>query len=594
MSGNTQSDTGVLSDLALLGRLWPHMRPDAWCFVYGMAVSPLVVACGLVQPYLVKVAIDDHISAGIAEGLAGLALLYLGSGLVSYLLAASYTVAIAYGGQRMLVRLRNYLYKRVLSLPQSFFDSRPAGVLLTRLTSDVDALGESIGAGVVTIVLDLLMITGCLGMMFYLDPVLSLIMVLCSPLLVFVLEVLRRKLKGLFLEIRDAIAQVNAFLAEHIDGVEILQLFSAERRAQAEFNRRNSRFRDACTTSNIYDSLMYAIVDGMGSVFIALLLWYGTGLMARSGLPVPEIEPRSAGVMVAFIDYLNRLLGPIRDLSSKVAVIQRAVAALSKIFGLVDVEDPMPRDGVPMERINGRIELDGLRFRYSAEGPEVLKGISLAVEPGEVVAIVGSSGSGKTTLARLLDKSYTGYGGSIRIDGEELSGIAMEDARRRVAAVRQDIQVFSASLGFNVDMGNAAISEEMRQEAAGLTHALRFVERLGWEHCLRERGSELSVGEGQLLTFARTMAHDPDVVILDEATASVDSITEALIQEAISSILERKTVIVIAHRLSTIQKADRIVVLEKGEIVESGRHQDLLRRGGRYAELIQAAKAVSA
>ena len=227
---------GLVADLLLLRRLWPHMRPDAWCFVYGVAVSPLVVACGLAQPYLVKVAIDEHISAGLAEGLAGLALLYLGMGFLSYLLSATYTVAVSYGGQRMLVRLRNYLYQRVLSLPQSFFDSRPAGVLLTRLTSDVDALGESIGAGVVTIVLDLLMIAGCLGMMVYLDPVLTVLMLLCSPVLVFVLEFLRRKLKGLFLEIRDAIAQVNAFLAEQIDGVEILQLFSAEERAAESAN----------------------------------------------------------------------------------------------------------------------------------------------------------------------------------------------------------------------------------------------------------------------------------------------------------------------------------------------------------------------
>ena len=577
------------ADWRLLLRLFPHARPDLWAFLLALAVTPLVALCGLAQPWLLKQAIDEHIVPGVIEGLAGLAWMYLGAVFAAYLLQAIYTLALSWGGSRTLVRLRGFLYRYILERPQSFFDRRPAGMLLTRLTSDIDSLGEALTAGSVTIFLDILTIAGILGAMFWLDAELTLAMLALSPVLFVLLELLRRKLKVLFLEIRNAIAAVNAYLAERIDGVQIIQLYSDEQRTLTDFDALNRRFRDACSTSNIYDAFMYAMVDGIGSIFIAVMLWYGAG---AAGLPVGPEEAVSAGLLMAFIDYLGRLFRPLRELSGKIAIIQRAVAALTKIFGLLDESEETISGDRAVPPISGRLSIHNLSFRYRPDAPEVLKGISLEVAPGEVIAVVGASGSGKTTLTRLLDKSYGGYEGSIKLDGVELSALEPRALRQQVAAVRQDIQIFSDTLKFNVDLDNPDIGEAEREAASRLVHANGFVERLGWTHMLRERGADLSVGEGQLLTFSRTMAHDPALIILDEATASVDSLTEALIQDAIARILSAKTVIVIAHRLSTIQHADRIAVMEAGEIVELGSHEALMELGGRYAHLVETGREV--
>ena len=297
----------------------------------------------------------------------------------------------------------------------------------------------------------------------------------------------------------------------------------------------------------------------------------------------------SVGLLVAFMDYLDRLFRPLRELSGKVTVLQRAIAALNKIVWLLDA-DMVPEKGTEsvVTPAQGHIALKGVRFRYGEDGPEVLKGVDIEVLPGQVVAVVGATGSGKTTLTRLLDRSYDGYEGSITLDGVEIADIDLSDLRRHVAAVRQDVQVFGQSIGFNIDLDNPRVDEARRLASAKLVNADRFISRLGWDHQLREQGADLSQGEGQLLTFARTMAHDPSVIILDEATASIDTLTEQLIQQAIARIFDQKTVVVIAHRLSTIQHADRIIVMDGGEVVEQGRHAELLALQGTYARLVRA------
>lgn len=572
--------------LSLLARVWPYARPEMGAFGYALVATPLIAGLSLVQPWLLKKAIDEHIAPGVAEGFLAVVLLYLGAVLLGYLLEASYSMAIALGGQRVMVRLRTALYRHALGLAQRYFDNRPAGMLLTRLTSDIDALGEALGAGAVTILLDLLMILGTLTAMFWLAPGLTVVLLLLAPPLLFTLEFLRRRMRVLFLEIREAQSALNAFLAERIDGVEVLQLYNHEDEARRQFDVHNRRFKDANTASNIYESLTFSVVDGFASVCVAAMLWYGTGFAQSLGLDAgAAITP---GLLVAFIDYIDRLFRPLRDASGKVAILQRAGAALVKIFDLLDADERLPDGDQPLVNPAGHVVLRDVRFRYKADGDEILRGINLEVRPGEVVALVGSSGSGKTTVTRLLDRSYGGYQGSITLDGVELSRIRLADLRRHVAAVRQDIQLFSDTVAFNVDLGDPRITAEAREEAARLVHADTCIQRVGWDHVLRERGADVSVGEGQLLTFARTMAHDPTVIILDEATASVDSVTEHLIEDAISRIFERKTVLVIAHRLSTVQRADRIAVMERGQIVELGTHDELLVLDGRYAALVAA------
>jgi ATP-binding cassette, subfamily B, multidrug efflux pump len=328
------------------------------------------------------------------------------------------------------------------------------------------------------------------------------------------------------------------------------------------------------------------------------MLFVGAGLaspyLVALGLPDVSFEGVTVGLLVAFMDYLDRLFRPLRELSGKVTILQRAVASLSKIFWLFEAGEKAPTDGAEVDRVSGHLVLEDVWYRYGDDAEDVLRGVNLEVKAGESLALVGASGSGKTTLTRLLDRSYSGYRGSIRMDGIELSALSLRSLRRRLATVRQDVQVFNDTVRFNVDLGNPAISDAQAEEAATLVNADRFLNRLGWDHLLRERGADLSVGESQLLTFARTMAHNPDLVILDEATASVDSLTEGLVQDAIQRILERKTVIVIAHRLSTVQKADRIAVMQRGKVVEQGSHAQLMARDGPYAALVRAGQGVVA
>ena len=572
----------------MLRRLWPYLRPDAWTFALALLLTPAAAGLSLVQPWILKKVIDEHIVPGVADGLMSLAVLYLGAVVAAYLLEGGYVLALAWGGQRSIVRLRSGIYRKILGLSQSYLDRQPAGRLLTRATSDVDALGEAFSMGLINIILDLLMIAGTLTAMLLLDARLTLVLLLLAPPILMVLEVIRRRLRVLFLEVREALASVNAFLAERIDGVEVVQLFGNEEHSEELFDERNNRFRRITTRTNVYDAFMYALVDGAASIAVAMMLWYGSGLASRMGFPVAPVEPLSAGLLVAFIEYLDRLFRPLRELSSRVAMLQRGAAALEKILGLLDVDATVSEGGEPIAEVEGEIVMRGVSFRYRPEANDVLRDIDLEVRPGEVVAVVGATGSGKTTLTRILDTSYTGYRGSITLDGRELSGLRPRDVRRHIAGVRQDPQLFSETVQFNIDLGNSDIDAAATRDAAVLVHADQVVDRVGWEHVLRERGADLSVGEGALVTFARAMAHDLSVVILDEATASIDSLTEQLIQDALERIFERKTVIVIAHRLSTVERADRIVVMDRGRIVEQGTHNELMAAEGFYFKLVRA------
>jgi ATP-binding cassette subfamily B protein len=568
------------TDWGRFRRTLPYLRGDVLLWTVAAAAAPVSAALVVMQPWLLKHAIDDYIVPGDLDGLTSVALAFLGAVLISFIAEATYTLALSYAAMRTIRRIRAAVFHHTLTRAQTFFDRVPTGRLLTRATSDVDALGETLTAGAITIVLDVLKVFGILVAMVGLDARLTALLLLVGPPLGIAVELIRRVLRRLYLEVRTSLASLNAYLAERLTGVRIVQLYTDEERTLREFDRRLFSYRDATIRTNIWDALLYAIVDGLSSITMALMLWYGANGWLDS--------VATAGLLAAFIDYIGKLFTPIREFSSKLAVIQRASSALEKIYGLLDTDLAIvsgnEEPGVSFESL----ELRDVSFGYAEDGPDALQGLSLTVRPGEVVALVGRTGSGKSTVGKLLVRAYDGYRGSIKLNGVELRDARLESARRLVGMVHQDVQIYPGDVRFNLNLGHPIPDVELTS-AAESAHAMRAIDRLGGlDGAIRHRGGNVSVGEAQLLSFARTLAHDPPFIILDEATASVDTLTEAAIQKATEHILASKTVLVIAHRLSTVINADRIVVLDGGQILEQGSHAELLELKGAYAALFHA------
>ncbi len=569
----------VQTDTERLLRVVPYLKRDASLYVLALLCAPASAALTVAQPWLLKVVIDEHIVPGDLAGLHQAALLYLGAVVVAFTLEAVYTAALSYAAMRTITWMRRDVYEHTLGFAQSFWDREPTGKILTRSTSDIEALGETLTAGAITILLDVLLVLGILLAMLRLDPWLTATLAVVAPVLALAIEGIRRVLRKLYLRVRTTIATLNAYMTERLNGLEVVQLYGDEARTVAAFTERNHAYRDATVRTNIWDALLYAIVDGLSSVTMALMLWYAASDSLGSVV--------TAGLLAAFIDYVAKLFAPIREFSAKLAVIQRANSALEKIFGLLDTDESIPEGDAVLDDPRGHIELSDVRFAYG-DGPDVLKGIDLSLRPGEVVAVVGRTGSGKTTVGKLLLRAYAGFRGAITIDGVPIEALRRAQVRRIVGTVHQDVQMFPGTVRENLTLG-AQITDEALQEALRLTAADAVVERLGGlDGVIRHGAGNVSVGEAQLLSFARTMAHDAPVVILDEATASVDTLTEQRIQQATEALLARKTVLVIAHRLSTVTGADRILVMDAGRIIERGPHAELMARNGVYADLFRS------
>jgi ATP-binding cassette subfamily B protein len=574
---------GKAYDARLMRRLLRYLRPY-WRHVAVAFVTLTVGAvASLVQPYLIKVAIDRYIVRRQIAGLDGLAALYLTMLVASFAAEYFQTWTLQLTGQRIMYDLRMAIYRHLQKLDLRYYDRNPVGRLMTRVTSDVDVLNDLFTSGVVTIFGDVFTLTGIMGMMLWMNWRLALVAFSVLPLIFFVTQWFRRNVRDSYRTVRGLIARINAFLQENITGMSTVQLFRRERANYERFDAIDRAHRDANIESIFYYAVFYPAIEIVSTLATSLILWYGGGSVLRRTL--------SLGALVAFVQYSQRFFRPISDMSEKFNVMQSAMASSERIFKLLDEPVTIESPARPVARpapAAGHIRFEGVWFAYNDED-FVLKDVSFDVRPGERVGIVGATGSGKTTLINLLLRFYDTTRGRITIDGVDLRELDLADVRGLFSLVLQDVHLFSGTVADNIRLGNPAVDEERVRRAAQAVHAEPFIMRLpgGYANTVAERGSTLSVGQKQLLSFARALAFDPRVLVLDEATSSVDTETELIIRDALQVLMAGRTTIAIAHRLSTIQDMDKILVLHKGQLREAGTHQELLARRGIYFKLFE-------
>ena len=603
---------GKVYDARLMRRLVGYLRPYVPHVVTAVALILLSSVLQLFGPLATAVAIDLFIrppgeaealggaSAWVAERLAGAGIdLAPADGLaligVAYLAVVALTFVVLYFqayvmqlmGQHIMFDLRTEIFGKLQRQEVAYFDKNPIGRLVTRVTNDVDSLNELFTAGLVSIIGDVVLLAGIVGVLFWLDWRLAVITFSILPLLLALTFWFKKRARESYRTVRVKLARINSFLQEHITGMSIVQLFNREARAAADFADINQDHRDANVRAIFYYAVYYPAVELVTAVGVALILWYG-GVQVMSAT-------LSVGVLVAFLQYAQRFYQPLADLSEKYNILQSAMASSERVFRLLDrdvtvrtIDSGAFAPGRDAARVAGRVELENVSFHYNP-GEPVLRDVSLRIAPGETLAIVGHTGAGKSTLANLILRFYDVQEGRVAIDGVDVRDWDLQALRRTVGLVLQDVFLFSGDLADNIRLGDRDITDEDLEAAAREVHALDFIQALpkAFDTPVRERGAGLSVGQKQLIAFARALAHDPKILILDEATSSVDTETEQKIQLALDRLLADRTSIVIAHRLSTIQKADRIVVMHKGEVREEGTHRELVAAGGVYRRLFE-------
>jgi ATP-binding cassette subfamily B protein len=573
---------GKAYDYRLIKRLWKFIIPYKRLFFLSMLLLPLQQAFGLAQPYLMKIGIDQYIAGKDLWGLQTVMLLFFGA-LIGETLAvfAQYYFSMLVA-QRCLADLRVAIFAHVQKLPMSYFDRNPVGRLVTRMTTDVDVLQEMFASGVVTLVSDFIMVFWIVGIMFYLHVELALVSLALIPPMAIAINFFRVKARQTYRQIRERIARINAYLGEAISGMAVIQLFAREEKTYREFEDLNADHRDAYHLSNLYEAALYSMVEAAGSVSVGLLLWYGGGEVLHGIIGI--------GTLVAFKEYLHRFFVPLRDFSQKYAVMQSAMASAERIFQLLDtpVDIQSPRNALVPRPFRGEVVFDHVWFEYKAGDP-VLKGVSFRIEPGEKIAVVGATGSGKTTTIKLLNRSYDIQKGSIKVGGVDVRKWDLKALRQHIGVVLQDVFLFSGDVRANLALGDPKVPMDRIERAAQAANADLFIRRLpeAYNAPVRERGSNFSGGQRQLLALARVLVFQPEILVMDEATSSVDTETEALIQDALEKAMRGRTCLLIAHRLSTIRNADRIIVLHHGEVREVGSHAELMEKQGIYHRLYQ-------
>ena len=574
---------GKTYDWQVTRRLMRYLKPYMRLIVPALALTLVLNLLRILQPKFTQYAIDWYITPGNIAGLKWLALVFLAVLLITFALSYVQTVLLESVGQRVMYDLRSELYRKLQRQEVAYYDRNPVGRVMTRLTSDVDALNELFTSGVIDVLGDLVMIFAIIGMMLWMDWKLTLVALITVPLLSLATSWFRKGARRGYDRVRTRIARINAFLQEHISGAQTVQIFNAERKSLKRFDDINDDYRNANVETIFYYAVFFPLVDLIGAVGVALIIWYGGWRLMGTSDGLLTI-----GALVAFIQYSQALFQPIRDISDKYNVLQAAIVASHRIFKTLDLPLAVttPENPLRSGRAVGRIEFQNVWFAYK-DDDWVLKDVSFTVEPGQAAALVGHTGSGKTTITNLLMRFYDIQRGRILLDGVDVRDWDLQALHENFAVVLQDVFLFSGTIESNIRLGRTEITDDRVGWAAREVHAERFIKRLhdGYKTEVKERGAGLSVGQKQLISFARALAFDPALLILDEATSSIDTETEQLIQQAIERVMRNRTSLVVAHRLSTIQRADRIIVLHHGEVREQGTHQELLTQRGLYWRL---------
>jgi ATP-binding cassette subfamily B protein len=580
-----ESVLGKAYDAHLVRWLWGWVRPHRHLVAQSIVLFVAVSGVQLVQPYLVKVAIDSYMLRGDVGGLNLVALLFLAAILGEFLFRALEIYVMERTGQAVILDLRRALFSHLQRLPARFFDRNPVGRLVTRVTTDVESLNEVFASGVITVAGDMVKLLGIIGVMLWLDASLALVTFTVVPVMLALSLFFRVRMRDTYRSVRLCLARINASLHEALSGMRLVQLFNRQKRQYAEFEDLNLAHLAADTGSVYYDSLFSAVIEWVGTLSLALIIWYGGGEIIGGAI--------TFGVLVAFIEYTQRFFQPIRELSTKYTVMQSAMASSERLVALM-AEQPEAgaRTDLPgpaarlTSSLRGVLTFENVHFHYQEDEP-VLGGVSFTVEAGRKVALVGFTGAGKTTISKLLVRLYEPTAGRILLDGADIRTVEPRELRRRMGVVLQDSFLFRGTIAANITLDDTAISRRRMEEAARAVQADTFIRKLpeGYDHLVETRGSNLSAGQKQLLAFARALAFDPEILILDEATSSVDPVTESRIQSAMAELTRGRTSLVIAHRLSTIVSADRILVLHQGLVHEDGTHAELLARDDLYARL---------
>jgi ATP-binding cassette subfamily B protein len=576
-----KSKIGRIVDAKIIKRLYAYTKPYRFTFYSVVLLTLLIAVLGPIRPYLVQYAVDNYMVEGKESLLLQITWVMIALLILQTLVQYAHTYYSGWLGQTIIKDIRLQLYQKILSLRLKFFDKTPIGRLVTRNISDIETLSNVFGDGIAAIVADILQILAILVMMFLTNWRLTLVSLSMLPFLLITTYIFKEKIKVAFAQVRTAVANLNTFVQEHISGMNIVQIFAMEEQEAQKFNEINKEHRKANLKSVLYYSVYFPVAEIISAAGTGLLVWYGAGEVIE--------EYTTLGVLIAFMMYISLFFRPIRMIADRFNTLQLAIVSSERVLNLLDnQEDVMPNGSLRPKGLQGDIRFENVWFAYNEEH-WVLKDVSFHARPGETIAFVGATGAGKSSIINLINRFYEIRRGQIFIDNVPIQQYDLATLRSHIGVVLQDVFLFSGSIRENITLGNSDISDETIWQAAELVGAKSFIEKLngGLDYQVMERGATLSVGQRQLISFIRAMVYKPEIIILDEATSSVDTETEELIQEAITKLMQGRTAIVIAHRLSTIQHADKIVVLDKGEIKEIGTHEELLKQNGYYTKLYQ-------